>query len=151
MNPTKKWDEQLIGMLQFLFITAGKHDLRRVAHAIGMDYNDLYPYITGRRTLPTELLRKIVETTRDKVFLDVAWAGSPVRWEWREVAIDRDRDAVLHALEVADKIVQLTGELRKGLIDGDIAPGYKQLILKTISEARDELDMLFEAVAGRIA
>lgn len=43
MNPRKQYDEQLIGMMQFLFITTNKHDLRQVAGQMNMDYHDLYP------------------------------------------------------------------------------------------------------------
>jgi hypothetical protein len=148
MNTRKIWDEQLIGMLQYLFITVGKHDLRKVAQKMNLDYHDLYPYVTGKRTMPTELLRGITEATHDKVFLDVAWAGSKLNWEWKEPKTgEHQHDVVLASLNIAERIVNLTQELKKGLLDRTVENGYKKLILNSISEAIGDLQSLFTVVS----
>jgi hypothetical protein len=148
MNPKKVWDEQLIGMLQYLFITVGKHDLRTVAQKMNLDYHDLYPYVTGKRTMPTEVLRGITEATHDKIFLDVAWAGSPLVWEWKErKAPEHQQDVVLASLNIAERIVNLTQELKKGLLDRSVKNGYKKLILNSIAEAIADLQALFTVVS----
>jgi hypothetical protein len=115
---------------------------------MNLDYHDLYPYVTGKRTMPTELLRGITEATHDKVFLDVAWAGSKLNWEWKEPKTgEHQHDVVLASLNIAERIVNLTQELKKGLLDRTVENGYKKLILNSISEAIGDLQSLFTVVS----
>lgn len=98
--------------------------------------------------MPTEILRKITEVTHDKVFLDVAWAGSPLEWRWKESkSVNHEQDAVLTALNISEKIINLTQELRKGLLDMNVKNGYRKLVLNAISDAIAELQTLFTLVS----
>jgi F0F1-type ATP synthase delta subunit len=69
-------------------------------------------------------------------------------WEWKErKAPEHQQDVVLASLNIAERIVNLTQELKKGLLDRSVKNGYKKLILNSIAEAIADLQALFTVVS----
>lgn len=142
----RDWDAELKGALQYLFITIEKYSISRTARELGMRYDDLYQYIAGRRTMPHELLRKIVDITGEKMFLDVTWAGSKVQWRWRAGTHPHTDNVVAETLEVNAALGEYSDRLREALRDGHINSKEKLALrtaaAETIRQLEDILDIL---------
>ncbi len=141
-----RYDVELIGMLQYVFITQRRHDLGKIASDLNMEYADLYAFITGRRTMPITLLKKISENTRDRIFLDTVFAGSSIHWDFAPMTRSHSNDPIKETLEMVHAVGNVCNHMRDALVDGRINPNKRKDILISISYAAQELDDLLEAV-----
>ena len=135
-----RWDEELVGMLQYVFITQRKHDIAQTAKKLGMGYNDLYAFVSGRRTMPPQLLVRLTEVTNDMIFLDTVFKGSNISCDWVNVPRNHSGDIVRETLEAGEAIGALQGTLHKALADSNISDAERRDLLNRTRKAIDELN-----------
>ncbi len=84
----QRWDDALVGVLKYLFISTRKYDIDEVARKMGMEYDDLYAFVSGRRTMPAPALFKLVSVTHEMLFMDIIAKDYPeisIRWKKSEI------------------------------------------------------------------
>lgn len=148
-SPGTRLDAELVGTLQYVFITQRKYDLGKIALQLNMEYGDLYAYVSGRRTMPVELLKRITEITGDKIFLDTVFAGSKIRWEFIQNPHKHSGDPVKESLDVFSSVGEISGSLRAALDDGRISDTERRELINKIALASKELNDLRDSLAIR--
>ncbi len=145
-NTSFRHDEELIGTLVYVFITQKRYDILKLSQQLGMDYADLYAYVSGRRTMPSTLLRRITEITRDKIFLDTVYGGSEIVWNFRKHQHPHSNNPSQEALEAVSALGDVCISLKKALDDNKISASERIDILHRLSFAQQELGDLLESV-----
>ncbi len=133
-----RWDEELVGLLQYLFITTRKYDINSVAKAMGMEYHDLYAYVSGKRTMPAPVLRRLTEVTHDLAFMDCVFVNGPIHYFWADEKHGHSGDIVKETLDLGEAEGAIFGQLRAALEDGKITSQESTAIFRavTVSEQR---------------
>lgn len=149
VSPGTRLDAELVGTLQYVFITQRKYDLAKVALQLNMEYGDLYAYVSGRRTMPVELLKRITELTGDKIFLDTVFAGSAIRWEFIRNPNKHSGDPVKESLDVFSAVGEISTVLRKAMEDTRISDTERRELINKIALASKELNDLRDSLAIR--
>ncbi len=145
-SPGARIDEELIGTLSYVFLTLHKHDLGRVANQLNMEYGDLHAYVTGRRTMPVTLLKRITEVTNDKIFMDTVFSGSRLTWAWKENPRVNSGNMVTEFLKVVEEIGGISETLNKSIADGKVTQPERRELTVRINNALLQLQDLMEVV-----
>lgn len=139
-------DEELIGTLQYVFITQKRYDILKLSQQLGMEYGDLYAFVSGRRTMPITLLRRLTELTGDKIFLDTVFGGSSIVWSFKKNAHKHSGNPVQESLETVESVGSLCGSVKRAVADGKISEAERIEIVQRIGFAAQELNDLLESV-----
>lgn len=139
-------DDELIGTLQYVFITQKRYDILKLSQQLGMEYADLYAFVAGRRTMPITLLKRITEFTGDKIFLDTVFGGSNIVWGFRKHKHVHSNNPSQEALETVEAVGELCGSVRKALSDSAISETERIEIIQRIAFVSKELEDLLESV-----
>lgn len=148
-SPGTRLDAELVGTLQYVFITQRKYDLGKIALQLNMEYGDLYAYVSGRRTMPVELLKRITELTGDKIFLDTVFAGSNIRWEFVRTPAKHTGDPVKESFDVFSAVGEISTVLRRAIEDSRISDPERRELIQKIAVACKELNDLRDSLALR--
>lgn len=146
ISPGVRFDEELKGVLIYVFITMRKYDIGKIASQLNMEYNDLYAYISGRRTMPITLLLRITETTGDRIFFDTIFAGSNIRWNFKQEPRKGDGNPVADLLSLVSSVGQICDTLNAAIRDKKIDGKEKTDILMRIQYAETGLNLLKESI-----
>ena len=139
-------DEELIGTLQYVFITQKRYDILKLSQQLGMEYADLYAFVAGRRTMPISLLKRITEITGDKIFLDTVFGGSNIIWNFKEHKRSHSNNPSQEALESVEAVGEMCKAVKNSMKDGRISETEKIEIIHRISFVQQELMDLLESV-----
>ena len=139
-------DDELIGTLQYVFITQKRYDILKLSQQLGMQYADLYAFVSGKRTMPVTLLRRITELTGDKIFLDTVFGGSNIQWNFKSHKHPHSNNPSQESLETVEAIGELCGAVKKALADGKISETERTNIVQRIGFAMQELNDLLESI-----
>ncbi len=144
--PSFRHDEELIGTLIYVFITQKRYDILKLAQQLGMEYSDLHAFVSGRRTMPITLLKRITEITGDKIFLDTIFAGSNITWQFKKHAHAHSNNPSQEALEAVGAVGDFASSLKKALDDGRISESERTDILHRLGFAIQELTDVAETL-----
>lgn len=139
-------DEELIGTLVYVFITQKRYDILKLSQQLGMEYADLYAFVSGRRTMPITLLKRITEITGDKIFLDTVFAGSNIVWSFKKHNRTVSNNPSQEALEAVSAVGDVCMTLKKAIDDNKISESERADIIHRIGFAQQELTDLLESV-----
>lgn len=139
-------DEELIGTLQYVFITQKRYDILKYSHLLGMEYADLYAFVSGRRTMPITLLKRITELTGDKIFLDTVFGGSNIVWSFKKNLHKHSNNPTQEALETVEAVGELCGAIKKAMNDNAVSETERIEIIQRISFVSKELEDLLDTV-----
>lgn len=145
-TPGFRHDDELIGTLIYVFITQKRYDILKLSQQLGMEYQDLYAFVSGRRTMPITLLKRITEITGDKIFLDTVFAGSNITWAFRKNHHPHSNNPSQEALEAVGAVGEFSSALKKALDDGKITESERTEILHRIGFAVQELTDVAESM-----
>jgi hypothetical protein len=144
-------DDELIGTLQYVFITQKRYDILKLSQQLGMEYADLYAFVSGRRTMPITLLKRITEFTGDKIFLDTVFSGSNIVWSFKNHKHAHSNNPSQEALEAVGAVGEFSSSLKKALDDGKISETERIDILHRITFAVQELTDVAESLKVKVA
>lgn len=144
-NSSFRHDEELIGTLVYVFITQKRHDLLKLSQQLGMEYGDLYAFVSGRRTMPITLLRRITEVTGDRIFFDTVFAGSNIVWNFKKHPHQHSGNPVTEALDVASAFGKLSGTLKEAMNDGKISGAERIMLIGHIANLQQEVQDMLES------
>jgi len=139
-------DDELIGTLQFIFITQKRYDILKLSQQLGMEYADLYAFVAGRRTMPITLLKRITEITGDKIFFDTVFGGSNIVWNFKRHQRTVSNNPSQEALEAVGAVGDVCTALRKAVEDSKISESERIDIMHRIGFAQQELTDLLESL-----
>lgn len=140
--PGARFDEELIAMLQYVFIAQRRHDIAKISQRLNMTYQELHAFISGRRTMPATLLARITEITRDKIFLDTVFGETSIRWRFAPESETKTDDPVRESLDVFHSVGRIAEALREALKDGEISDQERAEIRMRVDAAAKELEQL---------
>ncbi|TAK59405.1 MAG: hypothetical protein EPO24_07660 [Bacteroidetes bacterium] len=135
----RKHDEELIGMLQYIFITTKKYSVEKTARDLNMEYNDLYAFVSGNRTMPATLLVKLTVYLNDVIFFDTITGGTPLRVEFEKHQREHSLDLVKEALDVYEASGDFSKALKVYCADGKLTQEERMKIHTSISRMINEL------------
>ncbi len=141
-----RWDEELVGLLQYVFITTRKYDITSTAKAMGMEYHDLYAFVSGKRTMPAPVLRRLTEVTHDLSFLDCVFVNGPIKYFWADEKHGHSGDIVKEALEIGQAEGAIFGEMRAALEDGKVTSQEATAIFKAVAMSEQRHRDLMESL-----
>ncbi len=147
-TPGFRHDDELIGTLIYVFITQKRYDILKLSQQLGMEYSDLYAFVSGRRTMPITLLKRITEITGDKIFLDTVFAGSNITWSFRKNKHAHSNNPSQEALETVEAVGELCGAIRKAMTDNAVSETERIEIIQRISFVSKELSDLLDTVSA---
>ncbi len=145
-SPGTRMDEELIGTLTYVFITQRKHDIGWLASKLNMEYGDLHAFISGRRTMPVTLLKRITELTGDRIFFDTVFAGSDIVWNFKKQYHAHTNDASQEALEAVGAVGELCVEIKNIMHNKFLTEEERANLRLKISVAKTEIEDLFDVV-----
>ncbi len=138
-------DEALKGALQYWFITTRKFKVDVVANALNMEYNDLYAYVSGQRTMPPTLLVKMTIVIGDTIFLDTILAGTNMGLNVL-LPHKHGNNIITEGLEAFAAAGEIAGELKTlvsgGSVPQDVRLRMQKKVTETIQELRDVADLI---------
>lgn len=149
VSPGTRYDAELVAVLQYVFIAQRRHDIGKVASELNMEYQELYAFISGRRTMPITLLRKVTEITRDKIFFDAVFSGSKIRWSFADDKRQHSDDVVKESLDAVASVGKVASTLRAALGDGQVSGSEKTALMIAVREAMTELNDMLEVLGGK--
>lgn len=139
-------DDELIGTMQYVFISQKRYDILKLSQQLGMDYADLYAYVSGRRTIPVTLLKRITELTGDKIFFDTVFGGSNLVWGFKKHQRSVSNNPSQEALEAVGAVGDVCIALKKAVDDNKISETERTDIIHRIGFAQQELTDLLESL-----
>ncbi|MEW5800124.1 MAG: phage regulatory CII family protein [Bacteroidota bacterium] len=138
-------DEELIGTLVYVFITQKRYDILKLSQQLGMEYADLYAFVSGRRTMPITLLKRITELTGDRIFFDTVFAGSNIVWNFKKHPHQHTGNPVTEALDVASAFGKLSASIKEAMNDGKISGTERIMLIGHIANLQQEVQDLLES------
>ncbi|KAB2967543.1 phage regulatory CII family protein [Zoogloea sp.] len=145
-NPSFRHDDELIGTLIYVFITQKRYDILKLSQQLGMEYADLYAFVSGRRTMPITLLRRITEITGDKIFFDTVFGGSNITWGFRKNKHAHSGNPSQEALESVEAVGEMCRAVKNAMVDGKVSETERAEIIHRIAFVQQELADLLDAV-----
>lgn len=149
MNPyITRFDEEFRGLLQFLFITTKKYDMKVTAAKMGVDYGTFYSWVSGKRTFPAPMLPLLADATGDRIFLDAIFAGTgwKVVKKIEEVDEYQKKDLIKESMELVEKLGYYYESLKRTYEDMNLTSEEKNELKVRLSEIEKELDKLRDII-----
>lgn len=143
-------DDELIGTLIYIFITQKRYDILKLSQQLGMEYHDLYAFVSGRRTMPITLLRRITEITGDRIFFDTVFAGSAIQWNFKKHLHPHSNNPNQEALELVESVGSLCGTLKQTFSDGKISETEKKELMLKVGFIQQELNDVTESLQASV-
>lgn len=144
-------DEELKGLLQYLFITTRKYDCAKVARALNMEYNDLYVFVSGRATMPPTLLVKIAAATGDAIFFDTIFAGTNMRVDLVKESRKHSNNLSVETYEAFEQMGKVAEAMKQAVSEGKLSQDLRLRMMNTVTMGIKELQDVFEVLSKTLS
>ncbi len=148
----KDYDTELKAVMAYLFVgPSKKYHVEDIARKLHMEYIDFYPYVTGKRNIPIELLVRLTEVTCDTIFFDTAFAGTKLQFGFVGTLHPHTKDIIREAMEAFEASGYVAGELKgKDLTEmrQEERTRLHTYVSRAINEMKDVQNVLNESFKG---
>lgn len=141
-NSAAESDERFRRVLKIVFLSQKRYDMVEMARGCDISVNKLESFVSGDELMPISILRRITELSGDSIFLDAAFAGSPIKWSWGEQATHKSErtDVDIEAARVC--ISKIAARLQCALSAAKLPTGKHRMLSASIKKIEIRLQKL---------